>query len=63
LEILKDWRPATQIYQILLQIKEVLRAPNPDNAANADVGKEMNESAIKFTKTAKEWTAKYAKSQ
>ncbi|KAM3453562.1 hypothetical protein MY3296_003593 [Beauveria thailandica] len=63
LDVLKNnWSPALQIRTILLSIQALLGAPNPDDPLAADVAKSWKENEQAAIATAKEWTAKYAKS-
>ncbi|KAH7316578.1 ubiquitin-conjugating enzyme [Stachybotrys elegans] len=57
-----NWSPALQIRTILLSIQALLGAPNPDDPLAADVAKSWKEDEQAAIATAKEWTAKYAKS-
>ncbi|EGX95119.1 ubiquitin-conjugating enzyme E2 13 [Cordyceps militaris CM01] len=57
-----NWSPALQIRTILLSIQALLGAPNPDDPLAADVAKSWKDDEQAAIATAKEWTAKYAKS-
>jgi len=62
LDILKDkWSPALQIRTVLLSIQALLSAPNPDDPLANDVAQLWKQNEAQAIRTAKEWTAQYAK--
>jgi ubiquitin-conjugating enzyme E2 N len=62
LDILKDkWSPALQIRTVLLSIQALLSAPNPDDPLDNNVANQWKTNEVEAIKTAKEWTANYAK--
>lgn len=62
LDVLKqNWSPALTIGKVLLSISSLLTDPNPDDPLVGDVARQLKSSPEKYTKTAKEWTLKFAK--
>lgn len=62
LDILKDkWSPALQIRTVLLSIQALLSAPNPDDPLDNTVANQWKTNEAEAIKTAKEWTANFAK--
>uniref|UniRef100_A0A7S3LQF5 UBC core domain-containing protein n=1 Tax=Aplanochytrium stocchinoi TaxID=215587 RepID=A0A7S3LQF5_9STRA len=62
LDILKDnWSPALTIQKVLLSICSLLTDANPDDPLVAQIAHEYKNSRENHDKTAKEWTARYAK--
>ncbi|VDK31863.1 unnamed protein product [Taenia asiatica] len=61
LDILKDkWSPALQIRTVLLSIRALLGAPNPDDPLANDVASQWKSDEAQAIKTAREWTRLYA---
>ena len=56
-----NWSPALQIRTILLSIQALLGAPNPDDPLANDVAQRWKEDQEAAIRTAREWTAQYAK--
>ncbi|KAI9034306.1 hypothetical protein DFJ74DRAFT_614402 [Hyaloraphidium curvatum] len=63
LNVLKPdvWKPATKLNEVLSALCNLLEYPNPDDPLRSTLAEEWNRDRPKFIKTAKEWTAKYAK--
>jgi ubiquitin-conjugating enzyme E2 N len=61
LDILKDkWSPALQIRTVLLSIRALLSAPNPDDPLANDVAELWKMNEAEALKNARDWTRKYA---
>ncbi|EGD74158.1 ubiquitin-conjugating enzyme E2 D4 [Salpingoeca rosetta] len=61
LDILKSaYTPALTVGKLLLSIQSLLTDPNANDPLRPDVGKQYLHHRDKFTKTAQEWTVKYA---
>lgn len=61
LKSIGNWSPALQIRTILLSIQALLGAPNPDDPLANDVAEQWKTDEQTAIKTAREWTALYAK--
>lgn len=62
LNILKeDWNPAMTVAKVLMSIRALLADPNPDHSLVPEVAAQFKADRAAFEKTAREWTAKYAK--
>ncbi|GMM49931.1 E2 ubiquitin-conjugating protein [Starmerella bacillaris] len=62
LDILKDkWTPVYSLLSILISLQQLLDSPNAADPQDAEVAKVYNERPEEFERTAKEWTARYAK--
>ena len=62
LDILKkNWSPALQIRAVLLSIQSLLNEPNTADPLNEEVNEHWKNNEADAKKTAREWTAKYAK--
>ena len=57
-----NWSPALQIRTILLSIQALLGAPNPDDPLANDVAERWKSDEPAAIQTAREWTARFAKS-
>ncbi|XP_069978798.1 ubiquitin-conjugating enzyme E2 T isoform X2 [Penaeus vannamei] len=67
LDILKlppsgGWRPAHNLSSILTSIRLLMASPNPNDPLMTDIAEEYQFKKSQYEATAKEWTAKYAKS-
>uniref|UniRef100_A0A914IAT4 UBC core domain-containing protein n=1 Tax=Globodera rostochiensis TaxID=31243 RepID=A0A914IAT4_GLORO len=61
LDILKSqWAASLTVSKVLLSICILLCEPNPDSALELDIAREYKSNREQFTKTAREWTEKYA---
>eukprot|EP01116_Phalansterium_solitarium_P004842 TRINITY_DN1600_c0_g1_i1.p2 TRINITY_DN1600_c0_g1~~TRINITY_DN1600_c0_g1_i1.p2 ORF type:complete len:149 (-),score=1.39 TRINITY_DN1600_c0_g1_i1:202-648(-) len=56
----EGWSPQLKLQQVLMTVREILREPNPDNPLEADIANQYKTDRNAFTKTAKDWTKKYA---
>ncbi|EGP90696.1 unnamed protein product [Zymoseptoria tritici ST99CH_1A5] len=56
-----EWKPPNKIADVLKLVRAVLAAPQPDDAVETGIADEFKNNNAGFQKTAKEWTAKYAK--
>ncbi|KAI3657038.1 hypothetical protein MP638_003256 [Amoeboaphelidium occidentale] len=54
------WKPATRVVDVLNEIVELLKSPNPDDPLKADIAEQYVKDKAAFEKTAAEWTRKYA---
>eukprot|EP00732_Lithocolla_globosa_P007564 Lithocolla_globosa_v1_NODE_9815_length_665_cov_8.501639.p1 type:complete len:153 gc:universal NODE_9815_length_665_cov_8.501639:611-153(-) len=55
-----NWKPATQVIQVLKGILALLESPNLENPLAPEVAEVYRTDQKKFEKTAKEWTKKHA---
>lgn len=55
------WKPPNKIADVLRLVRTVLAAPQPDDAVEAGIAEQFKSDPKAFEKTAKEWTARYAK--
>ncbi|XP_063585718.1 ubiquitin-conjugating enzyme E2 T-like [Penaeus indicus] len=67
LDILKlppsgGWRPAHNLSSILTSIRLLMASPNPNDPLMTDIAEEYQFKKSQYEATAKEWTAKFAKS-
>uniref|UniRef100_A0A146LUN9 E2 ubiquitin-conjugating enzyme n=1 Tax=Lygus hesperus TaxID=30085 RepID=A0A146LUN9_LYGHE len=61
LDILKsEWSPAITLRTALLSVQALLSAPNPDDPQDGVVAAQYLGDPAGFSKTAREWTCKYA---
>ncbi|KAG7001993.1 RNA 3'-terminal phosphate cyclase [Physcia stellaris] len=56
-----SWKPPTRMTTVLAFVKQILTAPEPDEAIEVNIAKEFKDNNREFTKKAKDWTKKYAK--
>ncbi|KAL3898696.1 MAG: hypothetical protein SGCHY_002560 [Lobulomycetales sp.] len=56
----KDWKPSTPLLQLLLTIKCLLIAPNPESALNEEAGKMLLEDYSGYEKYARMMTSVHA---
>lgn len=62
LDILKsNWSPALSIVKVLLSISSLLADPNPSDPLMPDIAQQYLKNRKLHDKSAREWTAKYAK--
>ena len=61
-DILKSdhWSSAFTLSKVMLSLSSLLTDPNPDSALNGTAGRMYITDRIRYTKTVKEWTKKYA---
>eukprot|EP01117_Protostelium_nocturnum_P004897 TRINITY_DN1776_c0_g1_i1.p1 TRINITY_DN1776_c0_g1~~TRINITY_DN1776_c0_g1_i1.p1 ORF type:complete len:150 (-),score=41.34 TRINITY_DN1776_c0_g1_i1:99-548(-) len=57
----EGWSPQLKIQQIVEEIYKILKEPDVENPLEPDVAQQYKTDKTTFTKTAKEWTKKYAK--
>jgi len=57
----EEWKPPNKIADVLRLVLTVLAAPQPDDAVEASIADQFRNNRADFDKTAREWTAKYAK--
>mmetsp|Transcript_8689 Transcript_8689/g.22481 ORF Transcript_8689/g.22481 Transcript_8689/m.22481 type:complete len:153 (-) Transcript_8689:136-594(-) len=57
----KAWSPALTISKVLLSICSLLTDPNTGDPLVPEIAQVYDKNRKKFEKTAREWTAKYAK--
>jgi ubiquitin-conjugating enzyme E2 T len=57
-----EWKPASNLSSVLLSIRLLLSAPNPDDGLVAEISSEYKNNYAQFVETAKEWTRKFAMS-
>ena len=55
------WKPATRAADVLRAARERLAQPDPDDALEQAIASEFREKRAQWEKTAREWTARYAK--
>lgn len=56
-----SWKPPTRMTTVLAFVKQILTAPEPDEAIEVNIAREFKDNNREFTKKAKDWTKKYAK--
>mmetsp|Transcript_15969 Transcript_15969/g.28645 ORF Transcript_15969/g.28645 Transcript_15969/m.28645 type:complete len:159 (-) Transcript_15969:236-712(-) len=59
-DLKSNWRSNMSAKTVIDQVVSIVKNPDPEDAINSAVAKIMKEDKEKFTKTAKEWTEKYA---
>jgi ubiquitin-conjugating enzyme E2 D/E len=60
-DLLHDqWSPVLGIAKLLLSVSSLLTDPNTDHGLRPDVVKQLKSDPLTFTKTAREWTARFA---
>lgn len=57
----ESWKPPNRLKEVLGQIHQLLREPNPDDAVEASIAGEYKNDRKSYAKTAQEWTSKYAR--
>jgi len=57
----KSWSPALQIKSVLLSIQALMSMPNPDDPLANEVANHWKRDEDDALKTARQWTATYAK--
>lgn len=55
-----EWKPSSKIGAVLQFARQLLLEPVPDDAVEANIGKEYREDRKEFVKKAKSWTKMYA---
>ena len=56
-----EWKPPTKMTTVLTFVKQILVAPDPDDAIEVNIANELKTNKKEFLKKAKDWTKKYAK--
>ncbi|KAF3921134.1 hypothetical protein ABW21_db0200925 [Orbilia brochopaga] len=56
-----NWKPSCKIGAVLEMAAGLLKEPNIDDAVETGIADEFKNNNEQFTKTAREWTRKYAK--
>ena len=57
----EQWKPPTKMRTVLEFVKQILLAPEPDEAIELNIATEFKNNNKEFTRKAKEWTRTYAK--
>ncbi|KAK8192587.1 hypothetical protein M8818_007757 [Zalaria obscura] len=53
----ESWKPPNRLKEVLGQIHQLLREPNPDDAVEASIAGEYKNDRKSYVKTAQEWTS------
>lgn len=56
----KDWVPTKKVVGVVQLIVSMMIAPNIDSPVEAAIAEELRNNKAQYTKTAQEWTKKYA---
>ena len=56
-----QWKPPNKISDVLKLVRQVLAAPQPDDAVEAGIADQYKNDKKAFDKTAKDWVGRYAK--
>lgn len=56
-----QWKPPNKIADVLKLVRQVLMAPQPDDAVEQGIADQYRNDRKGFDKVAREWVAKYAK--
>ncbi|KAL8822801.1 MAG: hypothetical protein Q9191_006469 [Dirinaria sp. TL-2023a] len=56
-----QWKPNSKLSTVLVFVQQILQDPVLDDPVSANIANELKNDKKAFTKTAKEWTRKYAK--
>ena len=56
-----QWKPNSKLSTVLVFVQQILQDPILDDPVSANIANELKTDKKAFTKTAKEWTRKYAK--
>jgi len=57
----ESWSPQLKISDVLNTVDKLMKDPNPENPLEPEIANQYKADRATFTKTAKEWTKKYAK--
>jgi ubiquitin-protein ligase len=55
-----NWKPSVKMTEALVEIRELLYHPNPDDPLNTEAADFYRTDLKKYEKTVQEWTKKYA---
>ncbi|KAH0286757.1 ubiquitin-conjugating enzyme [Aureobasidium namibiae CBS 147.97] len=56
-----EWKPPNKIRDVLMLVRQILAAPQPDDAVESRIADEYKNNREVFEKNAKEFVAKYCK--
>jgi ubiquitin-protein ligase len=56
-----EWKPPNKIRDVLMLVRQILAAPQPDDAVESRIADEYKNNREVFEKNAKEFIAKYCK--
>lgn len=56
-----EWKPPNKIKDVLILVRTVMAAPQPDDAVEAGIADQFKNNRKEFDKNAKDWVARYAK--
>eukprot|EP01110_Echinostelium_bisporum_P003992 TRINITY_DN1978_c0_g1_i1.p1 TRINITY_DN1978_c0_g1~~TRINITY_DN1978_c0_g1_i1.p1 ORF type:complete len:148 (-),score=28.52 TRINITY_DN1978_c0_g1_i1:132-575(-) len=57
----EGWSPQLKIQEVLMTMRALLKEPNTETPLEPEIAQQIKSHPNEYTKTAKEWTKKYAK--
>ncbi|KXT10296.1 hypothetical protein AC579_1309 [Pseudocercospora musae] len=56
----EEWKPPNKIKEVLMLVRKVLEAPQPDDAVETGIAEQFRNDYKSYEKNAKDWVQKYA---